>query len=77
MLTPFQWAVLTVEDARLLMQYIEKTTATKSQPRNYDKMQKAGMLEVYNRLREFVELNTHFENTLRYLDTSDFERRDY
>ena len=77
MLMPFQWAVLTIEEAKLLMQYIEKTTSTKTIPKHYEKMQKAGMFSIYEKLREFVEVNAQYECHLRYLDPSDFETRDY
>lgn len=76
MLLPFQWAVLTVEEARLLMSYIESSTATKSQFKNYDKMQKAGMLQVYEKLREFVETSVQWEGNLRWLDPNNFETRE-
>lgn len=71
MLLPHQWAVLTVEEATILMQYIEKSTATKSMSRNYDKMEKVGVLEIYNKLREFVEYHRHQQNLLN-LDLSQF-----
>ena len=67
MLMPFEWACLTVQEARLLMQYIEKSTGTKTMPRYYEKMQKHGMLEIYNKLREFVELNAQYQ-ALQSLD---------
>lgn len=67
MLMPFDWAVLTVQEARLLMEYIEKSTATKTQPRYYEKIQKAGMLPIYEKLREFVETNAQHQ-ALQNLD---------
>ena len=67
---PFEWAVLTVQEARLLMEYIEKTTATKGLSRNYDKIYKAGMADIYSKLREFVEANHQYHN-LHNLDTCD------
>lgn len=74
MLLPFQMGVITVEEARLLMTFIETSTATKGQSRNYDKMQKAGVLEIYNKLRELVEFHDHYEGQIRYLDTYDLVR---
>lgn len=70
MLLPFEWAVLTVQEARQLMEYIEKSTATKTMPRNYDKIHKAGLTDIYDKLRQFVEANAQYEINLRYLDTS-------
>lgn len=43
MLTPFQFAILTVEDARLLADYIRQSTSTKTCNVNYGAMQKAGV----------------------------------
>lgn len=76
MLLPFQWAALTLEEAKLLMKYIEESTATKGDSRNYAKMRKAGVLDIYNKLREFVETAQHYEDRLRYFDPDDF-MRDY
>lgn len=67
MLMPFEWAVLTVQEARLLMEYIEKSTSSKTMPRRYDKIQEAGMLPVYEKLREFVELRQQYQ-ALQTLD---------
>lgn len=72
MLLPFQWAVITIEEATLLMQYIETSTATKSMYRNYDKMQKAGVMGIYEKLREFVDSVEHYNNNLRYLDANEY-----
>jgi hypothetical protein len=72
MLLPFDFAVITAAEAKLLMEFIEKQTATKSLSRNYDKMQKLGVLELYNKLREFVEAAHHYEWQLRGLDTGRF-----
>lgn len=70
MIMPFDWAVLTIEEAKLLMEYIEKSTATKTQPKYYDKIQRLGMLPIYEKLREFVELHNHYQG-LRTLDVYD------
>ena len=64
---PFEWAVLTVQEARLLMTYIEKSTATKTMPKRYDKMQQFGVLPIYEKLRDFVELNAQYQ-ALQSLD---------
>jgi len=70
MIMPFDWAVLTIEEAKLLMEYIEKSTATKTQPKYYEKIQRLGMLPIYEKLREFVELNSHYQG-LRTLNIGD------
>ena len=76
MLLPFQWAVLTIEEAKLMLDYIEKTTASKGLSRNYHKMQKVGMLETYNKLREFIESAAHYDEYLRPLDPYSFQTKD-
>lgn len=77
MLLPNEWAVLTIEEAKSLVAYIDKTTATKGQStRNYDKIHKAGMGGIYARLNEFVSQHAHYDDQLRNLDTSDFARDD-
>ncbi len=68
MLLPFDFAILTAAEAQLLIQFIETSTATKSQPKNYDKMAKVGILEMYNKLRDFVEAANQYENNLRDFD---------
>lgn len=77
MLLPFQWSVLTLDEARTLMKFIEESTATKGQSRNYDKMQKAGVLEVYNSIRTFVEKADHWSGNLEYFNPDDYAREDH
>lgn len=77
MLLPFEWTVLTVEDAKLIIEFIEKSTATKGLSKNYDKMQKAGVMEIHGKLSEFVDMNIHYHNELKNLDTFDFQKKDY
>jgi hypothetical protein len=67
MLMPNEWAVLTVQEAKLLMEYIEKSTASKTMPIRYDKIQQVGMLPIYEKLREFVEVNAQYQ-ALQNLD---------
>ena len=70
MLLPFEWTVLSVQEARLLMEYIENSTSSKTMPKRYDKIQQVGMLPIYEKLREFVEANAQYNN-LHNLNTSD------
>jgi len=51
MLTPFQFGIIT--EAKVLLDFIEKATATKAFPRNYDKMRKMGVLEIYDNFKKF------------------------
>jgi hypothetical protein len=67
MMMPFDWAVLSIEEAKLLMEYIEKSTATKTQKKYYEKIQRLGMLPIYQKLREFVELHNQYK-ALQTLD---------
>jgi hypothetical protein len=76
MLTPFQWVVLTVEEARKLQDYIERSTATKGLAVNYEIL-KVGMLEIYSKLAEFVEMSDHYGANLRDFNPDDFAREDY
>jgi len=64
---PFDWAVLSIEEAKLLMEYIEKSTATKTQKKYYEKIQRLGILPIYQKLREFVELHNQYK-ALQTLD---------
>ncbi len=66
---PFQWTVLTVVDAKMLVDYIEKSTAIPGNQKNYHKIGEKGMLPIYNQLREFVEQADHYEGQLKNLDT--------
>lgn len=68
MLLPFQFSILTLEEAKLLISFIEKSTATKTHNRNYDKICKMGILDMYNKLRDFVEEATHYDGQLKYFD---------
>ena len=67
MMMPFDWAVLSIEEAKLLMEYIEKSTATKTQKKYYEKIQRLGILPIYQKLREFVELHNQYK-ALQTLD---------
>lgn len=67
MLMPFEWAVITVEEARLLMEYIEKSTSSKMVPRRYEKIQEVGLYPIYEKLREFVAVNAQYQE-LQNLD---------
>ncbi len=77
MLLPFDFAVLTKEEAKLLKEFIEKMTATKNNTRNYEKMQKLGIMLIYDKLREFVESSDHYQHSIRNLDTSRLVTEDY
>jgi len=75
-LNPFEFAVITVDEARHLMKFIEESTGTPSMPRNYDKMGKRGVLQIYNSLRQFVEKVDHYRDNLEYFDPSSYQRSD-
>ena len=71
MLLPFQWVVLTLEEAKTLMRFIETSTATKTIPIHYEKMRKFGILETYEKLRQFVEASHQYDYHLRNLDSGE------
>jgi len=73
MLLPLEFAILSVQEARQLVEYIEKSTASKTMPIRYDKIQQVGMLDIYMRLREFVELHKQYQA----LQTLDIDRLAY
>lgn len=73
MLLPHEYTLLTVEEAKELIKYIEISTATKCNDKNYDKMGKAGILDMYDKLRMFVENSKQWEK-LRYFDPDEYER---
>ena len=62
----FQWAVLTIEEAKVLKKHIEESTATKGLSINYDKMQKANILEMYNKLKEFIYNSVQYQRLLEF-----------
>lgn len=77
MLLPFDFALLTVEEARLLIKFIERQTATKSNSKNYEKMTKLGVMEIYRKLEEFTLASDHYNYDLRCLETSRIKMEDY
>ncbi|MDE2095688.1 MAG: hypothetical protein KGL39_00395 [Patescibacteria group bacterium] len=72
MLLPFEWAVLTMEEAHLLKEYIEKTTAIKGLPVNYKGMTKVGMREIHSKLCEFVRASTNYMVNLQFFNPDDY-----
>lgn len=59
---PHEWAVLTVTEAKKLVEFIDKMTAG-----NYQRMNELGVLSIYSQLRSFVANSKHYEQTLRLL----------
>lgn len=49
-----KWAVFTIEEARELKTFIEKVTATKAYPVNFEKMKKLGIYDAYINLDKFI-----------------------
>ena len=77
MLLPHQWAVLTVEEAKALKVFIEKSTATKREKIYLKKIKDQNIFELWNKLREFIENYEQYEYILRHLDTSEFAPEDH
>ena len=76
MLNPFEYSIITLEEAKKLVQFIEKTTSTPSLSKNYLKMQELGILSIYDELRMFINNCNHYEDYLRYFDSKDYKRSD-
>lgn len=72
MLMQFECAILTLEDARILVEFIQKSTASKSIPVNYNKIDKSSVADLYYKLSRFLEAN----NQLGRLMNLDFEALD-
>lgn len=75
MLLPFDFAVLTSDEASILFEFIEKATETKACPKNYKKMQELGIHDIYVNLREFLEMRHSYCNNLRYLNPDDYQTK--
>jgi hypothetical protein len=71
MLFSHQFAILTTEEAKTLMDYIQNTTATASRNLNYEKMKKMGIWDIYVSLKELVDSSGHYEHFLRTLDPNE------
>jgi hypothetical protein len=61
MLQPFDFAIINIDEAKLLLDFIRKQTATKHIDKNYEKMQKLGVLEIHSMLESFVYNHAHYE----------------
>lgn len=70
MLLPFQSAVLTVEEAQILVTFIESKTSTPGVPINFTKIKAEGLYEIYNDLKNFLREYGHYEEILRDLTWS-------
>jgi len=66
MLLPFEFGIITIEDASLLKTFIEKQTATKAYPVNYKKMQEEGVMNIYEKLIDFIYSHEHYLGKLKY-----------
>jgi hypothetical protein len=74
MLMPFEWAVITVEEARILKKFIETVTATKAYPVNYKKIEESGMKIMYDKLSMFISEADHYAGQLKYFQEKDYDR---
>ena len=76
MLLPFDFAVITYEEAKLLRDFIRAKTDSPDRDKDYDQMRKDGVLEIYSKLDDFCKMAEHYEYNLQRLDPSDFVTRD-
>lgn len=59
---PFENVTISIEEVLLLINFIEQSTATPKNPRNYDKISKLGVLPLYDDLRRFVDEYNHYQD---------------
>lgn len=76
MLLPFQFAILTREDAKVLTDYLLKSVGAKASESKWKKLQELGISEIYSKLEEFLSMSYHYDNELHSLDSSDFQRKE-
>lgn len=51
MLMPYEYVIFDLNELRQIQKFIENATATKAKPINCEKMQKAGILDLYQKVR--------------------------
>lgn len=78
MLIPFDFAIMTIEDANRIYKFIIKMTDKKGQV-NHKKIEEEGLTDLFNKVSRFIEGRDQWIYTLENLSTSDFEprRNDY
>lgn len=76
MLLPFEFVILTLEDAQKLVNYIETSTATVTNLKNTNKMIKLGVYDIYMKLEEFVRQSKHYKDNLCWFLPDDYLRKD-
>ncbi len=69
MLLPLESAIIDIDEARQIVAFIESSTATKSNPKNYEKIIKLGMIDLYEKLIKFIGIYDHYHRELKYIDT--------
>jgi hypothetical protein len=74
MLLPFEFAIISKDEITTLMDFIRRMTETKTIKENYPKMEKLGILELYEKLRQFMYSSNHYHNELQYFDTISLKR---
>jgi hypothetical protein len=68
MLTQFQFGIITPDEARLLVHFIEKMTAAEGLTVNYKKMQELGVMSIHTDLKRLIDEYDHYQMTLKNLE---------
>ena len=68
MLLPFEWAILTLEEAKLMKDYIQKSTARKGLSVDYKRIHEAGLSGIWEKLEEFINQAEHYRHQLKDFD---------
>ena len=76
MLTPNNFAVLSLEDARAIFDALNKLIKVQRFHKDFQKkLQETGIsMELYEQLREFLEANNQYINNLRYFDPDEYTK---
>lgn len=74
MLIPFDFAIMTIDDANQIRNFIIKVTDKKGHV-NHKKIEEEGLTELFNKVNRFIEGREQWIHTLENLNTSDFEPR--
>lgn len=72
MLMPYEYVIFDLNELRQMQKFIENATGTKAFPVNYDKMQKAGILDLYQKVQDALYSQQRQQN-LNNIDLSKLE----
>lgn len=64
MLGPFEYVILTINDAEKIRDYILRTTAVDGLDKNYKNISKVGLMDIYTELTEALIKKEKFEDLI-------------